>query len=299
MYQKIDVKIWRDEKFINLSEDAKSLFLYILTSPHSNSLGLYVLPKGYIIEDMKWSPKRLDKPLMELLDKQLIQYDEAVRMVFIKNQLKHRPLVNPRQVIGAANILKALPKTPLFAGLKERLDKPLYKPLIKLLDKPLPKLNSKHITINKDINTNKEKEIHCPEEKTQEPIPFEEIISDLNTKAKKSFKHTTQATRNFIKARWNEGYRIEDFKKVNTHQVKVWGPDPAMRQYLRPETLYCAKHFDSYLNNPPINGAQSGIAPTSAETKGKPYKLNEDLLDPKMKKLKEEMEGRKFGSVDN
>jgi len=151
LYQKIEVKIWNDKKFRELSGNAKYLFLYLLTSPHSNSIGLYVLPKGYILEDLNWDFERLGGPFGELLDKGFIGYDETVRVIFIKNQLRHRPLENPNQVAGALKVLKALPKTPLFSMLLERLDKPLYKPLGELLGEPLPEPITIAIDITKDI----------------------------------------------------------------------------------------------------------------------------------------------------
>lgn len=88
----------------------------------------------------------------------------------------------------------------------------------------------------------------CPA-KNAETIPYEEIIEDLNLKAGTNYKHTSRASRDLIKARWNEGWRIEDFKKVHSHQVAKWKGDTKMSEYLRPVTLYRASKFESYLNS--------------------------------------------------
>ncbi|HCD5159429.1 TPA: helix-turn-helix domain-containing protein, partial [Staphylococcus aureus] len=45
-------------------------------------------------------------------------------------------------------------------------------------------------------------------------IPYKEIIDYLNEKTGKKFKHNTTKTKDFIKARWNQDFRLEDFKKV-------------------------------------------------------------------------------------
>ena len=77
-------------------------------------------------------------------------------------------------------------------------------------------------------------------------IPYQEIVSYLNEKSGKNFKHQTKQTRRLIKARWNEGFRLDDFKSVIDKKCKKWRKDPKMIDYLRPETLFGEK-FESYL----------------------------------------------------
>ena len=64
------------------------------------------------------------------------------------------------------------------------------------------------------------------------------------------FKSTSRKTQGFIRARWNEGFRLEDFKKVIDNKCSAWLRDTRMNQYLRPETLFSGK-FDRYLNEKP------------------------------------------------
>lgn len=78
-------------------------------------------------------------------------------------------------------------------------------------------------------------------------IPYVEIINYLNDVADKNFRSTTKKTKDLIKARWNEGFRLDDFKKVIDNKVRDWKHDPHMNKYLRPETLFGTK-FESYLN---------------------------------------------------
>ena len=77
-------------------------------------------------------------------------------------------------------------------------------------------------------------------------IPYKEIIDYLNSKTGKNYRDNVQKNRSLIKARWSEGYRLDDFKHVIDNMVKDWsGTNYA--KYLRPETLFGTK-FDSYLN---------------------------------------------------
>lgn len=98
--------------------------------------------------------------------------------------------------------------------------------------------NSDHIN-----KTNKTKR----NETKQENIPYAEIVAYLNERTGSSFRPTTKATQTLIRARWREGFRIDDFKRVIDNKTEEWGNDPKMSQYLRPETLFGTK-FESYLN---------------------------------------------------
>jgi len=141
-YQRIFTSIWQDEKFLQLSDDGRFLFIYILTAPHSNSLGLYVLPKAYILGDLGWDRERLDKPFAELLDEELVDYDESPRLILVKNHLRHNPIENENQAKANAKIVSMMPKSHLYAYVISKLDqfnKPFYEPLLKLLKERLPK----------------------------------------------------------------------------------------------------------------------------------------------------------------
>ena len=75
-----------------------------------------------------------------------------------------------------------------------------------------------------------------------------EVIDYLNQVL--GTKYTTKNKTNMsnINARVSEGHTFDDFKKVIDNKVAQWKDDPKMSAYLRPETLFCSKHFESYLN---------------------------------------------------
>lgn len=82
-------------------------------------------------------------------------------------------------------------------------------------------------------------------------IPFKEIVEYLNEKAGRNYKPSTPATKKFIKARWNEGFRLNDFKKVIDVKTDEWkGTD--FDYCLRPQTLFGTK-FEAYSNQKPKN----------------------------------------------
>ena len=75
-----------------------------------------------------------------------------------------------------------------------------------------------------------------------------EIVEYLNSKLGTSYKPSTQAAKKHINARLEEGFSVDDFKKVIDQKAKEWR-NTDMSKYLRPETLFGVK-FESYLNSP-------------------------------------------------
>lgn len=95
-------------------------------------------------------------------------------------------------------------------------------------------------------NTSNKKDI--VEQSSTAPIPYEEIVQYLNQKTGKNFKSTSKATQRHIKARFTDGFVLDDFKQVIDNKCGDWLRDRKMKEYLRPETLFGTK-FESYLNS--------------------------------------------------
>lgn len=81
------------------------------------------------------------------------------------------------------------------------------------------------------------------------------VVDYLNTKAHKQFKANSKATIRLVKARFQEGYELDDFKKVIDTKVKEWQGKPPWEKYLRPSTLFNATNFENYLEE--SRGSQS------------------------------------------
>lgn len=88
-------------------------------------------------------------------------------------------------------------------------------------------------------------------------VPYKEIITYLNEKTGKKLRWDVKSNQEEIKARFNEGYTLDDFKTVIDKKYHEWGRKPTkeelqrgvndMRIYLRPKTLF-GSNFDVYLN---------------------------------------------------
>ena len=127
------------------------------------------------------------------------------------------------------------------------------------------KLNTKNntniinnICINNVENSNesKKKEINNNIEKNKEEKILNEnikcIIDYLNESIGSKYKYNNKTTIKLIKARFKDGYKLDDFYDVIDKKVKDWF-NTEMQKYLRPETLFGNK-FENYLNQKAFTG---------------------------------------------
>lgn len=123
------------------------------------------------------------------------------------------------------------------------------------------KKRNSNVSLTLDITqpnaTDIDKELDKERDIDKEKIPYSDIIKYLNEATSKSFK-VTQKWKDLIKARWNEGQRLDDFKKVIDVKTNQWSNNQEMNKYLRPATLFGNK-FDDYLNEyrPQVNSSIS------------------------------------------
>ena len=186
MYTRVESKFWQDEKMRAVSDDARYMMLYFLTSPHRNILGFYFMPSPYACFDLGWNEEQFRKALQELLQAGCIKYDKINHVVLIQNYLKHNPLENPNQVKSAIDKLDEIPQTPLikdFLTIIEQFDKPFMKPLLERLRERLRQPVTVTVTV-----TEKERDINSAHDEQDDaddktPQNFDAEIKRINDKS--------------------------------------------------------------------------------------------------------------------
>lgn len=100
--------------------------------------------------------------------------------------------------------------------------------------------------IDKEIEIDKKEDIE-----DSITVTLHNIINYLNKRTNKNFRYTNNSNNKHIKARLNEGFIFDDFKKVIDIKCFQWLQNKEMNRYLRPVTLFGTK-FESYLNEEEI-----------------------------------------------
>ncbi len=87
----------------------------------------------------------------------------------------------------------------------------------------------------------------------------EEVVKYLNEKTKSHYQAQGK-TYELINARLNDGFTVDDCKKVIDKKSKEWKGTP-YEKFIRPSTLFAPSHFEEYLNQP--DKTDTGIKPNS------------------------------------
>lgn len=114
-------------------------------------------------------------------------------------------------------------------------------------DKGTDKALTKHRqSTDKALTTNKnDKKVKNVKNKNKHIV--EQIITYLNEKTGKNFSPHTPQTIQHINARLSKGSKLEDFIYVIDVKSDQWMLTED-EQWLRPNTLFCPKHFEEYRN---------------------------------------------------
>lgn len=99
-YGLIQCSLWTHPRFKGMSEFSQLLFLYLLSGRHSNGLGCYSLPLGYVSADLKKGFERVSKGFAELYQNGWAYHCESTEFVLIAKFLKWNPVANPKIAIA-------------------------------------------------------------------------------------------------------------------------------------------------------------------------------------------------------
>ncbi len=253
-YRPIYTKTWKDPDFENFNPNMKLIFLYLCTNELTTESGIYAISIKTISNETGIDVSVVEKLLKNGFKN--VKYDFTNNCVFIKNFLKYNGGGNPELV--KKSIMKNCEEfnTPLWDEFIKQYPEyynclqTVYKQLgNSTLDIDIEYRNSisnirgdykggeDENEINTDIDMQKQKE------KGNE---VKEIIAYLNEKAGTNYKPTTKKTISLIKARFNEGFTLTDFKTVIDKKINSWA-GTEWEKFIRPETLFGTK-FESYLN---------------------------------------------------
>ena len=120
-----------------------------------------------------------------------------------------------------------------------------------------------------------------------------EVIDYLNTKTGSSYRATTEANIKPIRARLNDGFTVEDCKKVIDTKSGQWLNNPDMVKYLRPATLFSPSKFEGYLNEckgkPSIRGDSPPISEQEAFNRSISEAIQRQMLEPVENPVTDEM----------
>ena len=255
----VDVQFWNDDKVLEyFSPEDKLFMLYLMTNPHTTQLGVYPINKKHMSFELGYTIDVINVLLDRFENKyEMIKYSNETKEIAIKNYLRHSIIKGGAPVRDC--LIKEIKNVKdkgllryVFCNLKQyELNDTVTKLIAEYEEK-----NGELLYCNENKNDNdndneneNDNEVSYNDtlnDTLKTSIPYKEIIEYLNSRVGTNYKHTTNKTRDLIKARFNEGFTLDDFKEVIDKKSMEW-INTDMQKYLRPETLFGTK-FESYLN---------------------------------------------------
>ncbi|MFP2239927.1 hypothetical protein ACLEX4_15540 [Pseudescherichia vulneris] len=108
-YGKVHTSFWISDGMRQVSDDARLLALYLLTGQHTNMIGCFRLPDGYVSEDLGWPFERVSKGFEELFRNGFATRDSSSKWVLIRNFMTWNSIENPNQGISALRLFTQVP----------------------------------------------------------------------------------------------------------------------------------------------------------------------------------------------
>ncbi|WP_054704650.1 conserved phage C-terminal domain-containing protein [Bacillus sp. JCM 19041] len=235
-YRNVHIDFWQDGFVLDLTPEEKYFYLYLMTNSKTTQCGIYELPYRIMETETGYTRETVEKYIDRFEEYGKVSYNKATKEVILLNWVKFNFINSPK----------------VLSRIRKELEAVKYQPFVEVYFDQCIRYGYPIDTLCIDIEKEKEKE--NDKEKEKEKIPYDEIISYLNDTASKNYRSSTSKTKDLIKARWNDGFKLGDFKRVIHIKTKEWINDPEMNQYLRPETLFGTK-FEGYLNQKEVNHA--------------------------------------------
>lgn len=255
-----------DEKLRECSAESVGVYIFLMCVMHKNEeYGKITLNQKYftnticlskiqanpeiclnfatmLSKQMPFPVPVIERSLNELLNEKVICLDGQT--LIQKRMVKDCEISQKRAVSGSSGGKQRIDNLPIICSSKIQAN---------------PQAKSKQNTeseneyVIKDESESVIKDISAVED----VIPFKEIVDHLNLKAKTAYRHTSEKTKDLIRARINEKFTLQDFYTVINKKAGEW-IDTDMQKYLRPETLFSNK-FEGYLNQKIIKTPRSTI----------------------------------------
>ncbi|WP_422491377.1 hypothetical protein [Endozoicomonas sp. ALE010] len=112
-FGKVSGQFWISDDIQSLSDKAKLLALYLLTTGHGNLIGIFRMPKGYMSADLNWDEPSVERAIAELTTSGFLLASDQCKYICIPQFMEHNPVDNITQIDARLKLLVKLPQTLL------------------------------------------------------------------------------------------------------------------------------------------------------------------------------------------
>lgn len=228
LYRMVSTGFWTDSKVIDdFTPEDRYFYLYLFTNPHTNLCGCYEISIRQISNEIGYSKQSVENLIVRFSEvHRVILYSGETKEILLLNWNKYNWTKSEKFMKALRKELDAIKNNEFREYLESVLNGMVSIPYQYRMD-----------TTNTNTITNTDSDTK---------YQYKAVIDYLNEKAGTAFKDKSKDSRSHIKARFDDGFSLDDFKTVIDKKVAEWGGTD-MAKFLRPSTLFGTK-FESYLN---------------------------------------------------
>jgi hypothetical protein len=159
-FRKVDIRVWSDEKFRNLSRlppSGQSLWFFLLTGPFTGSIpGLFKAGPAAMAEELGWTPEAFALAYAEVIREGMVEADSDAHLIWLPNAIKYNPPTSLNVIKAWEHEIEKLPECPLLYRALDAIEKQIstmgegfIKSFASIKPKPMAKTKPKLMTNDK------------------------------------------------------------------------------------------------------------------------------------------------------
>ena len=110
---KYNFNVWNDFKYNHLSDNAKLVFVLLLTHQHLTPIGAMRATKSGLAAELHWDLEKFQACFSEIISLGMAKYDELASFLWLPNFLKYNRPESPNVVRSWDHLLDYLPECEL------------------------------------------------------------------------------------------------------------------------------------------------------------------------------------------
>ena len=190
-YRKIDVRMWNDRKFRELSDNGKLAFILLLTHPDTTQIGTIRTRVSNLADELGWQRDAMSHAIQEVTLNGMIDADEKAGLMVINNFLKYNAPSSPNAFKSWCELIDLMPECDLLDkhvarlktfvdGLSVGMRNAIPNDLIDAIKDAMSRTNGQPCrTQEQDQEQEQDKEIHTHE---HHPKAFETFAGRVSEK---------------------------------------------------------------------------------------------------------------------
>lgn len=109
-YRLVDPRIWNDDKFLNLADECKLVFLHLLTHPMMTGMGLIRSTPQALAAELRWKPEPYLEAFKKLADEGMVHADPIGFVICLPNWFKYNLPESPNALKGIWSMSDMIPE---------------------------------------------------------------------------------------------------------------------------------------------------------------------------------------------